>query len=106
LLKFLNILVDNQKIGSEKESQTTKSSVESSSNITEEDPKKISPKKSEENANEICLPLKMDTIVYRSHAQSSISAYYQYAFQTKGTNRSTNLYSFTVKDGITYHSLI
>ncbi|CAG2108002.1 unnamed protein product [Medioppia subpectinata] len=47
----------------------------------------------------ICVAMKMDTIVYRSHAQSSNSAYYQYAFQTRATNRSTTLYSFTVKDG-------
>jgi hypothetical protein len=71
----------------------------SSSNTTEEDLKKVWPKKIDENVSAICLPLRMDTIVYRSHAQSSISGYYQYAFQTRATNRSTNLYSFTVKDG-------
>ena len=54
----------------------------------------------------------MDTIVFRSHAQSSNSGYYQYAFQTKATNRSTTLYSFTVKEGIIsmsirfYHNFI
>ncbi|XP_054159238.1 chordin-like protein 1 [Oppia nitens] len=52
-----------------------------------------------DNFQQICIPLKLDTIVYRSHAQSSNSAYYQYAFQTNKTNRSTTLYSFTLKDG-------
>ncbi|CAG2166148.1 unnamed protein product [Oppiella nova] len=56
--------------------------------------------KKEANVETMCVPIKMDTICFRSHAQSSNSAYYQYAFQTKATNRSTILYSFTVKDEI------
>ncbi|XP_023227580.1 chordin-like protein 1 isoform X1 [Centruroides sculpturatus] len=47
----------------------------------------------------MCLPRPSNTIVYRSHASSSISGYYQYAFQIIGTNKNTRLLSWTVKDG-------
>lgn len=45
-----------------------------------------------------CLPKPSNTVVYRSHASSSISGYYQYAFQIIGTNKNTRLLSWTVKD--------
>ena len=54
------------------------------------------------SADRICIPVKMDAIAYRSHAQSSNSGYYQYGFQSKATNRSTALYSFTLKEGIDF----
>ena len=61
--------------------------------------KKISSVNGESKENPICIPIRMNTIVFKSHAQASNSGYYQYAFQTKGTNRTTYLYSFMVKDG-------
>ncbi|XP_055927527.1 chordin-like protein 1 [Argiope bruennichi] len=46
-----------------------------------------------------CLPPQTNTIVFRSHASSSSSAYYQYAFQSVNGDQSTRLLTWTVKDG-------
>ncbi|XP_054708926.1 chordin-like protein 1 [Uloborus diversus] len=48
-----------------------------------------------------CLPPETNTLVYRSHASSSASAYYQYAFQSVGGDQSTRLLTWTVKEGHT-----
>ncbi|KAF8784379.1 Chordin-like protein 2 like protein [Argiope bruennichi] len=45
-----------------------------------------------------CLPPQTNTIVFRSHASSSSSAYYQYAFQSVNGDQSTRLLTWTVKD--------
>ena len=68
--------------------------------LTEGNDTNILDQNKDQSIGSICVPLKMDTIVYRSHAQSSNSGYYQYAFQTKGYNRSTTLYSYTIREGI------
>ncbi|GFY05893.1 chordin-like protein 1 [Trichonephila clavipes] len=46
-----------------------------------------------------CLPPLTNTVVFRSHASSSSSAYYQYAFQSVNGDQSTRLLTWTVKDG-------
>lgn len=46
-----------------------------------------------------CLPPQTNTVVFRSHASSSSSAYYQYAFQPAIGEYSTRLLTWTVKDG-------
>ncbi|GIX94278.1 chordin-like protein 1 [Caerostris darwini] len=46
-----------------------------------------------------CLPPQTNTVVFRSHASSSSSAYYQYAFQSVNGDQSTRLLTWTVKDG-------
>ncbi|GIX67796.1 chordin-like protein 1 [Caerostris extrusa] len=46
-----------------------------------------------------CLPPQTNTVVFRSHASSSSSAYYQYAFQSVNGDQSTRLLTLTVKDG-------
>ena len=47
-----------------------------------------------------CLPPQTNTLVFRSHASSSTSAYYQYAFQSASGDLSTRLLTWTVKDGM------
>lgn len=49
-----------------------------------------------------CLPPQTNTLVFRSHASSSTSAYYQYAFQSASGDLSTRLLTWTVKDGKCY----
>lgn len=47
-----------------------------------------------------CLPPQTNTLVFRSHAASSSSAYYQYAFQSASGDLSTRLLTWTIKDGM------
>ncbi|KAG8199201.1 hypothetical protein JTE90_016025 [Oedothorax gibbosus] len=46
-----------------------------------------------------CLPPQTNTVVFRSHASSSSSAYYQYAFQPAIGEYSTRLLTWTIKNG-------
>ncbi|XP_076311254.1 chordin-like protein 1 [Tachypleus tridentatus] len=46
----------------------------------------------------LCLSKKQDYVVYKSHAFSTTSGYYQFAFQKVGDRGNTRLFSWTLKE--------
>lgn len=52
-----------------------------------------------ERVARFCLPSKTDTLVYKNHAQRSISGYYQYAFLTNSSESNVYVYSWSLKEG-------
>lgn len=49
----------------------------------------------------LCMDARASVVVYKSHASTDTSGYYQYAFQDAGASPETdvNIYSWTFSDG-------
>ncbi|XP_022248892.1 chordin-like protein 1 [Limulus polyphemus] len=50
-------------------------------------------------SEKLCLSKRQDYVVYKSHAFSTTSGYYQFAFQKVGDGGNTRLFSWTMKEG-------